>query len=385
MRRRRALRLVDKEAAQPTGIRLLPLLVPVVFAGTVTAVLAVADLAASDPSAEKIAGLIALLAASAFVEAFPLPLERVPLGKTSLATVFIVGTAVLFGWAEAALVALITQLVVEMVRRRPRERIAYNAAVYALAGAAAGLGNLIPDGESFVWLCLQVLASATAYYCVDLILVAAAVARASRRSFPALLGSAFASTLLPISILASLALMLVVLWKSSPFLAATLVGPLAALALYQRSVFRELEAMQLALTDPLTGLGNHRHFQERLADCLEQAGNDGFRVALCLIDVDTLKDVNDTFGHPAGDQVLRKVAGRLRRGGEAFRIGGDEFALLLPQCDDRQAELIATEVVRRIAAVSDVPGGRVQVSAGVAVHPDSAVSPGELVRVADSA
>ena len=174
------MRLVDKDAAQPTGIRLLPLLVPVVFAGTVAAVLAVADLAASEPSGEKIAGLIALLAASAFVEAFPLPLERVPLGKTSLATVFIVGTAVLFGWAEAALVALITQLVVEMIRRRPRERIAYNAAVYALAGAAAGLGNLIPDGESFVWLCLQVLAGATAYYCVDLILVAAAVARARR-------------------------------------------------------------------------------------------------------------------------------------------------------------------------------------------------------------
>jgi diguanylate cyclase (GGDEF)-like protein len=385
MRRRRALRLVDKDAAPPTGIRLLPLLVPVVFAGTVTAVVAVAAFAASDPSLETVAGLLALLAASAFVEAFPLPLERVPLGKTSFATLFIVGTAVLFGWAEAALVASITQLTVELFRRRPRERIAYNTAVYTLAGAAAGVSALIPDGESFVWLCLQVLAGATAFYCVDLTLVAVAVARASRRSFPALLASAFASTLVPFSILASLALMLVVLWNSSPFLAATLVGPLAALALYQRSVFRELEAMQLALTDPLTGLGNHRHFQERLADCLLQAGADGFRVALCLIDVDTLKDVNDRFGHPAGDQVLRKVAGRLRRGGEAFRVGGDEFALLLPECDETQAEVVAGEVVRRIAAISDVPGGRVQVSAGVAVHPDAAVSPGELVRVADSA
>jgi putative nucleotidyltransferase with HDIG domain len=59
--------------------------------------------------------------------------------------------------------------------------------------------------------------------------------------------------------------------------------------------------------------------------------------------------------------------------------------LLLPECDDHQAEVVAEEVLRRIAAITDVPGGRVQVSAGVAVHPDAAVSPAELVRVADSA
>ena len=65
--------------------------------------------------------------------------------------------------------------------------------------------------------------------------------------------------------MASAALMLVVLWQRSPFLSAALVGPLLAISLYQRSTYRALRAMRLALTDPLTGLGNHRHFHERLS------------------------------------------------------------------------------------------------------------------------
>jgi diguanylate cyclase (GGDEF)-like protein len=385
MRRRRALRLVDTDAAQPTVPRLLPVLVPVVAAGAAASMLAVIAFSASGPSGTTILGLLALLGASTFVEAFPLPLEGVPIGKTSLATVFIVGTAVLYGWAEATLVALFTQLAVELIGRRPRERVAYNAAVYALAGTAAGVSSFVPDGESFVWLCLQVAAGATAFYLVDLTLVAIAVARSSRKAFPALFGESLRATLLPFTILVSLTLMLVVLWHRSPFLSAALVGPLAALALYQRSVFRELEAMQLALTDPLTGLGNHRHFQERLAACITRAEADDGRIALCLLDVDGLKDVNDHFGHPAGDHVLREVAGRLRRGGEAFRIGGDEFALLLPGRDEAEAASLARAVLDRIAKIPDVPGGGVSVSAGIAVHPDAAVTPESLVRVADAA
>ena len=64
--------------------------------------------------------------------------------------------------------------------------------------------------------------------------------------------------------MASAALMLVVLWERSPVLSVALVGPLLAISLYQRSTHRALRAMRLALTDPLTGLGNHRHFHERL-------------------------------------------------------------------------------------------------------------------------
>src|SRR3954451_17872554 len=111
------------------------------------------------------------------------------------------------------------------------------------------------------------------------------------------------------------------------------VGPLAALALYQRSAAAEMEALRLALTGGLTGPGNHRSFYERLERELESA-RDHFRpLSLCLLDLDNLKQLNDEHGHAAGNEVLRQVAARLRRGGEAFRLGGDEFALLLPGCD----------------------------------------------------
>jgi len=95
--------------------------------------------------------------------------------------------------------------------------------------------------------------------------------------------------------------------------------------------------MRLALTDPLTGLGNHRHFHERLERELAQARERRLPLSLCLIDVDDFKRINDRFGHPAGDRLLSQLATRLRQTGEAFRLGGDEFALLLPGLDESAA------------------------------------------------
>ena len=134
--------------------------------------------------------------------------------------------------------------------------------------------------------------------------------------------------------MASAALMLVVLWERSPFLSVALVGPLLAIPLYQRAIVRALRAMRLALTDPLTGLGNHRHFHERLERELRHAQEKRLPLTLCLVDVDDFKRINDRFGHPAGDRVLSRLATRLRQTGEAFRLGGDEFALLLPGYDE---------------------------------------------------
>ena len=88
-------------------------------------------------------------------------------------------------------------------------------------------------------------------------------------------------TILPFTLMASTALMLVVLWQRTPLLFAALAGPLVAISLYQRSTHRALSAMRLALTDPLTGLGNHRHFHERLQRELALADEaDGARLAL---------------------------------------------------------------------------------------------------------
>jgi diguanylate cyclase (GGDEF)-like protein len=183
----------------------------------------------------------------------------------------------------------------------------------------------------------------------------------------------------------SAVLTLVVLWQSSPLLSVALVGPLLAIQLYQRALLRALRAVRLALTDPLTGLGNHRHFHERLARELEHALRYGRPLALCLVDVDDFKRINDRFGHPTGDRVLSQVATRLRQSGEAFRLGGDEFAVLLPGYEESEALTAAESIVDRIATLDFGQMGAITVSAGIACAPHHSSERDELVQLVDSA
>jgi diguanylate cyclase (GGDEF)-like protein/putative nucleotidyltransferase with HDIG domain len=338
---------------------------------------AAAAFAASQPSPGTLAGVWALLIVAAVAEAFPVPLENVPVGGTSLATIFIVGTSVIYGWEAATIVAFVAQVVVEIGRRRDLPRVAYNGGVYALAAAATSATVLLGDREGFGWLAVETLIAAAAFYFVDLVLVALVVSRSARQPFGKLLAQATSSTLVPFSVMVSLSLMLAVLWDRSPFLCAALVGPVVAIALYQRSVHKELRAMWLALTDPLTGLGNHRHFYEEL-ERETRAADPTRPLSLCLLDVDDFKHINDTYGHPVGDRVLVQIAERLRQDGEAFRIGGDEFALLLPGKASREAMEVAEGVIGRMSAIAEM-------SAGVVTYPDHGVERSELVRVADSA
>ena len=193
------------------------------------------------------------------------------------------------------------------------------------------------------------------------------------------------ATIVPFAFMASAALMLVVLWERSPVLSVALVGPLLAIALYQRSTHRALRAMRLALTDPLTGLGNHRHFHERLQRELLNAEEQARPLTLCLVDIDDFKRINDRFGHPSGDRVLSQIATRLRQGGEAFRLGGDEFALLLADHDESTALTAAESIVERISTVDFDHIGQVTVSAGLATFPVQGHGRDELIRLADSA
>ena len=159
--------------------------------------------------------------------------------------------------------------------------------------------------------------------------------------------------------------MLVVLWQRSPVLCGTR-RPVLAISLYQRSAYQALRAMRLALTDPLSGLGNHRSFQERLKHELLRAEADDEPFTLCMIDVDDFKRINDLYGHPVGDRVLASVGRRLRQNGEAFRLGGDEFALLLPGVTADEALSAAASVLARIGSLELADVGSVTASAGVA-------------------
>ncbi|HXV33506.1 MAG TPA: diguanylate cyclase [Gaiellaceae bacterium] len=372
---------VSKETA-----RLLPLLVPVTLSAIAALVAAVVSFGLSEPTLGVMGGVLALAVAATFVEAYPVPIEGIASGGVSLTAVFIVGAAVIYGWAPAVMIGFIARATIELVQRRPAIRLAYNSAVYALAGGAAGAAAAVVGAHAGVGgLFVEVILGAAAFYAVNILLTAGIIARWSGDPFLPLLKHSVYWTVVPFSIMASVSLMLAVLWERSPFLATALVGPLVAIALYQRSVHSALKAMRLALTDPLTGLGNHRHFHERLQHDLDKAQEEGFPLTLVLLDIDNFKQINDRYGHPTGDKVLAQVAARLRQGGEAFRLGGDEFALLLPRRDEHEGLSIGRSIIERMSETEVEVGEVLNMSAGVATYPQHGVERSELVRVADSA
>ena len=258
--------------------------------------------------------------------------------------------------------------------------------MFALSALAGGLAiGQIPE-TSVGLLIVRVAVCAFLYnWVVNLILISAVLAASSGKPFLKLIWDNAKQTTAPFALMSSAALMLVVLWERSPALSMALIGPLLAIALYQRSTFAALKAMRLALTDPLTGLGNHRHFHERLQRELAQAEQDGDTLTLCLVDIDDFKRVNDGYGHPVGDRVLGQVAARLRQGGESFRLGGDEFAVLLPGLDAHDGVAVARSIVERVGAAQLEQVGELTVSAGVATYPVQGVGRDELIRLADSA
>ncbi len=367
--------------------RLAPVLVPVSAAGLAALAVAASTLPTT-LSAPDALGILVLIAGAMLAEAFPVPieLEGVAAGGVSLAAVFIVGAAIIYGWGPAVVVAFVALGVVQALHRRGATKLLYNGSVYALGALAAGLAAApVVVDEGIGSLVAGVVVGGLAFYAVNVALIAAVVARVAGERFLALVHRSIRSTAIPFSIMASVSLTLTVLWHRSPLLAAALVGPLVAVALYQRSVHEALQAMRLALTDPLTGLGNHRHFHDRLQRDLARAQARSAPFSLCLVDVDDFKEVNDNHGHPVGDRVLAQVATRLRTGGEAFRLGGDEFALLLPGRTEAEAISIAEAVIARIAELDLEHGGRLTVSAGIATYPEHGVERAELVRVADNA
>ena len=153
------------------------------------------------------------------------------------------------------------------------------------------------------------------------------------------------------------------------------------------------ETVQLqAVTDELTGLSNHRRFQEALASELERARRFETGVGLVMLDVDNFKQVNDTYGHQIGDLVLQEVARVLRNESrevdEPARYGGEELAVVLPGADLEGAYNLAERVRAGIEAL-DIPadGGRLRITAsfGAAALPESASDQGSLIAAADGA
>ncbi|WP_082411381.1 diguanylate cyclase domain-containing protein [Methylogaea oryzae] len=150
---------------------------------------------------------------------------------------------------------------------------------------------------------------------------------------------------------------------------------------------------QMAFHDPLTTLPNQRLLEDRLHQVIARAQRDHSRMSLLFIDLDKFKQVNDMRGHATGDWLLQRVAERmqncLRESDTAARIGGDEFVVLLPDAETAQSALAVAEKIRATLEEPFVtPDGaalHISSSIGIAIYPDHADTPRDLLRFGDEA
>jgi diguanylate cyclase (GGDEF)-like protein len=172
----------------------------------------------------------------------------------------------------------------------------------------------------------------------------------------------------------------------------TMLAAFARIALTFRDVRALAETRRQALTDDLTSMPNRRHFLRRVRDGIIASRATGESVALLIVDLDHFKELNDTLGHDAGDQLLCQVGERLhevlRASDTAARLGGDEFGVLLSDSSDgASAELVAEKILAAIAQPFPIKsvGLRVTASIGIALFPEHAENDEQLMQHADVA
>jgi diguanylate cyclase (GGDEF)-like protein len=141
--------------------------------------------------------------------------------------------------------------------------------------------------------------------------------------------------------------------------------------------------------DELTGLFNRRHFEERLQEEIARHSRYGGEFSLAMLDLDHLKTYNDIYGHPAGDKLLNQIGGiiraSIRSADRAFRYGGDEFTIILPNTTVDDAYTVAERVREQIANQMKAKGIAITCSIGLAGYPSDSVMSYELITAADTA
>jgi diguanylate cyclase (GGDEF)-like protein len=171
------------------------------------------------------------------------------------------------------------------------------------------------------------------------------------------------------------------------FLLAKRFGDAAALAIDNAHIRARLEHQ--AETDALTGLYNHRAFHDRLREELLRASASHQAVAVVMLDIDDFKKVNDVYGHGIGDHLLQQVADVLRASVRATdvvcRVGGEEFAVIVPSGDVKSSTAFAERIGEELGKLETDAVGRLTASTGIAVGPVDAANPRELVACAEVA
>ncbi|WP_310975368.1 MULTISPECIES: GGDEF domain-containing protein [unclassified Amycolatopsis] len=383
----------------------LPARVRVLVLGVVLAVFGLVALAARTPPAPGDWTAAAWLAAAALPHLHASHLiqrrrrDRAGTPYVDLCSVWIfAGVIVLPLVLELGLVAVLYAhrwvLVTRFDAVRPPHRIVFTAATLALAAAAAatvlrasGVQQHLADGARPGWADLvAVVAAAAVQWGVNTVLVGTVIAWTVPAEHPRrLLGSASDNLLEAGQLALGVFVALALLWWPP----ATLLMIVPTFALHQCV---QLDQLKLAArTDQRTGLLNAIAWHEQAAQALERTRG---RIGVLMIDLDWFKRINDTHGHPVGDDVLAEVATVLtrtvRRGDAVGRYGGEEFAVLLPDVDEAEVRAIAERIRVRIRAlrITTPAGEPVTLSAtiGAALRP-SVPEAGldELIRAADDA
>src|SRR4051794_11934677 len=299
--------------------------------------------------------------------------------------------------APAAMIGLtLGALVADVLQRKPPVRALFNVGQYAVSMFAAAVAFSVVSGTPLVGsepLSPQDLpacmAAAALFFIVNATLVARAVSLAEGVEFWGYLHRDLAVQTATVGILLGLGPIVVITANFAPAAVPLLGLPLLAV---RRAGRQSVASAREALSDPLTGLPNRALFQDRLEQNLRMAERDGAGFAVMLIDLDRFKDVNDTLGHLQGDELLRGLSDRLRETlrdcDTVARIGGDEFAVLLPGVEDAGDAL---DVARKLREVIERPfpsEGMVLelgASVGIAIFPDDGTDAATLLRRADVA
>jgi diguanylate cyclase (GGDEF)-like protein/putative nucleotidyltransferase with HDIG domain len=335
-----------------------------------------------------------LAVAATVIHLFPVKSPKNQMYHTSV--VFLIAAALLLPPELIVLIPLVQTVPEWLKERYPWPIQGFNICNYTLNALAAwsvadvinGHGSsLIGDGNARF--AVAGLLAALAFVAVNHVLVALILKLGRGHSFRET--GLFTTDMLSVDvILTVLGVSLAAFWNWNPWMIFAALAPLVV-------VHRSLSVPQLqaeARVDPKTGLWNARHFAKALADEVARAARFERPMSLIMADLDLLRDINNSYGHLAGDAVLRGIAEvfrqQLRHYDVPARFGGEEFSILLPETPPEQAMEIAERIRRAVAerefeVETAAEPIRATVSIGVAGFPKDGVDANELIHQADLA